>query len=99
MDLVKQIYNNKAILLILLIGSLFSAHRYNIPWEWPLIDFFTSIERMLNKDYLKNDFTTNTFDDYSARFYLSYFYAKISEILDVHYTIVIKWFNGPAPLP
>tara|TARA_B100000989_G_scaffold42813_1_gene27279 strand:- start:377 stop:2158 length:1782 start_codon:yes stop_codon:yes gene_type:complete len=93
LSLLKVLNNNKSIFLCLIIGSLFTAHRYNIPWEWPLIDFFTSIERLIDKNYLENDFTTNTFNEYSARYFISYYYYYFSELLNIDYTVFIKWNN------
>ena len=89
----KTLNENKVLLIILITGSLFSAHIYNRPWEWPLIDFFPSIERMLDENFLKNDFTTNTYDDFSARYYVSFFYYYLSHIFEISYLLIVKWVN------
>lgn len=79
-------------LAVILIG-IFSMYFYQVAWGWPVVDSYPQIERLLNSDYLKNDFFANTFEDFSPRLYAAYFYIFGSELFNIDYTIFIGYLN------
>ena len=72
---------------------LFMGLFYQVAWQYPVIDSFPLIERLLDSKYLINDFYTNTFNDFSPRLILSSCIAWLSEALNIHYTYVIAYTN------
>lgn len=86
-------FSNFAFNLTLILIGLFSVYFYQNAWGWPVVDSYPQIERLLNSDYLKNDFLTNTFDDFSPRLYVAYFYIFGSELFNTDYTIFIGYLN------
>jgi hypothetical protein len=75
--------------LMLLFMGLF----YQVAWQYPVVDSFPLIERLMDPLFLSNDFYTNTFSDYSPRLALAQAVAFVSEGLDIHYTQVIAYAN------
>ncbi|MCA1010076.1 DUF6798 domain-containing protein [Halobacillus halophilus] len=73
--------------------ALFSVYFYQVAWGWPIVDSYPQMERMLDSNYLTNDFYTNTFGDFSARLYIAYFFIFGSEFFQTHYTIFIGYAN------
>jgi len=73
--------------------SSFVALYFQQAWGWPMVDGFPAIERLFNPNFLTNDFYTNTFKDFSARYYLSHFFAWGSDLLNIHYTYFIGYSN------
>jgi hypothetical protein len=66
---------------------------YQVAWQYPFNDSFPLIERILDSDFLVNDFYTNTFTEFSPRLMLSQVIASISQITNIHYTEVIAFLN------
>ncbi|MEW9501053.1 DUF6798 domain-containing protein [Jeotgalibacillus marinus] len=79
-------------LTLILIG-LFSVFFYQIAWGWPIVDSYPQVERLLDSDYLKNDFYTNTFEEFSPRLYIAYFYIYGSYLFNIDYTNFIGYLN------
>jgi len=75
--------------LMLLFMGLF----YQVAWQYPVVDSFPLIERLMDPQFLTNDFYTNTFSEFSPRLALAQAVVFISESLDVHYTQVIAYSN------
>jgi len=73
--------------------ALFMGLFFQMAWQYPVVDSFPLIERLLNPNFLSNDFYTNTFDAFSPRLILASCIAFISETLDVHYTLVVGYGN------
>ncbi|MEY8251398.1 MAG: hypothetical protein RPR91_03360, partial [Colwellia sp.] len=75
--------------LMLLFMGLF----YQVAWQYPVVDSFPLIERLMDPQFLSNDFYTNTFSEFSPRLALAQAVVFISEALDIHYTQVIGYAN------
>ncbi len=75
--------------LMLLFMGLF----YQVAWQYPVVDSFPLIERLMDPLFLTNDFYTNTFSEFSPRLALAQAVVFISESLDIHYTQVIAYSN------
>jgi len=75
--------------LMLLFMGLF----YQEPWQYPVVDSFPLMERLMDPLFLPNDFYTNTFSDFSPRLALAQVVVFISETLDIHYTHVVAYCN------
>ena len=74
---------------LVLIIALFSVYFYQVAWGWPIVDSYPQIERILNDDYLLKDFYTNTFEDFSPRLYIAYFYILGAKIFNVDYSVFV----------
>lgn len=74
--------------MVLFMGIFFQA-----AWQYPVVDSFPLVERLLNPSFLVNDFYTNTFDAFSPRLILASCIAWVSETLDVHYTYIVAYGN------
>ena len=77
----------------IVILTIFMGLFFQVAWQYPVVDSFPLIERILNPDFLPNDFYTNTFDAFSPRLILASCIAYISELLEVHYTLVVAYGN------
>jgi len=75
--------------LMLLFMGLF----YQEPWQYPVVDSFPLMERLIDPLFLSNDFYTNTFSDFSPRLALAQVMVFISETLNIHYTHVVAYCN------
>ena len=76
-------------LLMLLFMGLF----YQVSWQYPVVDSFPLIERLIDPSFLNNDFYTNTFGEFSPRLALAQMVVFASETLGIHYTQVIAYGN------
>ena len=76
-------------LLMLLFMGLF----YQVSWQYPVVDSFPLIERLIDPSFLNNDFYTNTFGEFSPRLALAQLVVFASETLGIHYTQVIAYGN------
>lgn len=73
--------------------TLFMGLFFQVAWQYPVVDSFPLIERLINPIFLNNDFYTNTFEAFSPRLILASCIAYISQTLDVHYTLVVAYGN------
>jgi len=73
--------------------TLFMGLFFQVAWQYPVVDSFPLIERLLNPEFLPNDFYTNTFDAFSPRLILASCIAYTSQLLDIHYTYVVAYGN------
>lgn len=76
-------------LLLLLFMGLF----YQVAWQYPVIDSFPLIERLLNPTFLANDFFTNTFSEFSPRLALAKAIVWLSQILNIDYQYIVAYSN------
>lgn len=81
-------YHLSVLGLIVFMGLFFQ-----VAWQYPVVDSFPLIERLLNPGFLTNDFYTNTFDAFSPRLILASCIAWISGTFDIHYTLVVGYLN------
>lgn len=72
---------------------LFAALYYQVAWQYPVIDGFPLVERILDPQFNTFDFYTNTFADYSPRLYIANFFVMGSVLFDVHYTEFVAVAN------
>ncbi len=72
---------------------LFAALYYQVAWQYPLIDGFPLVEKMLDPQFNTSDFYTNTFADYSPRYYIANFFVIGSDVFGVHYTDFVAVAN------
>ncbi len=72
---------------------LFMGLFYQEAWQYPVIDSFPLIERILNPEYLPNDFYTNTFNEFSPRLILASCISWVSETLNIHYSLIVAYAN------
>jgi len=72
---------------------IFMGLFYQVAWQYPVNDSFPLIERILDSNFLANDFYTNTFTEFSPRLMLSQEIAAISQLTGIHYTEVIAALN------
>ncbi|GAA0438371.1 MAG: DUF6798 domain-containing protein [Bacillota bacterium] len=86
-------YGSLIFCLIIILISLFSVYFYQVAWGWPVVDSFPQIEKLLNKQFLPADFYTNTFEEFSPRLYVSYFYIFGANVFHVDYTVFIAFVN------
>jgi len=89
----KKIKNEYLSIFSVIAFSIFSALYFQIAWQYPVIDGFPLAERLLDSNYLPNDFYTNTFDDYSPRMIVANFYVLGSRFFNVHYTEFVAVAN------
>ncbi len=75
--------------LMLIFMGLF----YQVAWQYPVIDSFPLIERLLDPNYLSQDFYTNTFSEFSPRLMVSKAIASISTVTGIDYQIIIAYSN------
>ncbi len=75
------------------LSSLFMALFYQQSAGWPITDMFPLIERLGNPDFLRNDFYTNTLEDYSGRHYVGRMFFHGAELLGVDYRVLVGWTN------
>ncbi len=87
--------NNDNILYWITLSSmiLFMGLFYQEAWQYPVIDSFPLIERLLNPEYLTNDFYTNTFNEFSPRLILASCISWVSETLNIHYSLIVAYAN------
>ncbi len=80
-------------LLAFTLFLLFMGLFYQSAWQYPVIDSFPLIERLLNPQFLTNDFYTNTFDQFSPRLVTSKMVIWLSDITGSSYTDVVAIGN------
>jgi hypothetical protein len=90
---IHQYLDNKLSLITIIFFVIFMGIFYQVAWQYPVIDSFPLIERLLDSSYLVNDFYTNTFDDFSPRLILASCIVWLSETFDIHYTYVVAYLN------
>lgn len=73
--------------------ALFMGLFYQVAWQYPVTDGFPLIERLLDSNFIKQDFYTNTFEEFSPRLATAKFIVAISVALDMDYTLVIAYGN------
>ena len=86
-------YSDFVLYLTLVLIGLFSVFYYQAAWGWPVIDSYPQVERLMDSNYLSNDFYTNTFEDFSPRLYLSYFYIFGADLFKIKYSVFIGYLN------
>lgn len=93
MQVDNKLQDNIYLIISLIALVAFMGLFYHEPWQYPVIDSFPLIERILDPTYLNNDFYTNTFNDFSPRLILASCIAWTSEFLNIHYTYVVAYGN------
>jgi hypothetical protein len=78
-----------AFILFLLFMGLF----YQSAWQYPVIDSFPLIERLLNPEFLTNDFYTNTFSQFSPRLVTAKIVICFSNLTGNSYTDIVAFGN------
>lgn len=73
--------------------SLFMALFYQQGAGWPITDMFPLIERLADPGFLRNDFYTNTLEDYSGRHYVGRMFFHGADLLGVDYRLFVGWTN------
>jgi hypothetical protein len=81
-------YSASFICLLIFMGLFYQA-----AWQYPVNDSFPLIERLLNSNFLLNDFYTNTFSEFSPRLMLAKIVVGVSQLTGIHYTDVIAYGN------
>lgn len=66
---------------------------YQVAVQYPVIDSFPLIERLLDPSFLHNDFYTNTFKEFSPRLASSKAIVWISQMTGLDYQYVIAYGN------
>ena len=66
---------------------------YQVAWQYPVIDGFPLIERLLNSQYLVNDFYTNTFKEFSPRLASAKAVVWLSLALNMDYQSIVAYSN------
>jgi hypothetical protein len=72
---------------------IFMGLFYQEAWQYPVVDSFPLIEKLMEPNYLPNDFYTNTFNDFSPRLISAKCISFISETTSIHYTYIIAYGN------
>jgi hypothetical protein len=75
--------------LLLLFMGLF----YQVAWQYPVTDGYPLIERLLNPEFLINDFYTNTFKEFSPRLASAQVIVWLSTTSGIDYKEVIAYGN------
>ncbi len=75
--------------LLLLFMGLF----YQVAWQYPVIDSYPLIERLLDPGFLPNDFYTNTFKEFSPRLASAKAIVWLSGITGMDYKDVVAYGN------
>lgn len=86
-------YKVDLLFFLLIFISLATAIYYQIAWGPSMTDSFPAVERLLDPKFITNDFYTNTFKDFSARYYVSKFYILGGLLFNTHYTTFIAYAN------
>ena len=73
--------------------ALFMGLFYQVAWQYPVTDAFPLIERLLDQNFLKQDFYTNTFLEFSPRLATAKVIVALSIALDMDYTLIIAYGN------
>ena len=76
-------------LLLLIFMGLF----YQVAFQYPAIDGFPLIERLINNQYLVNDFFTNTFKEFSPRLASAKLIVWLSQLFEIDYQWVVAYAN------
>lgn len=84
---------NREFTILIILMSLIPALMYQVTWSWPFVDTLPCIERLLDSEYLNNDFYTNTFGNYSARHIISYLIIFGSKLFNTDYFTFITYAN------
>jgi len=66
---------------------------YQVAWQYPAIDSFPLIERLIDPNYLPNDFFTNTFKEFSPRLVSAKIIVWLSQVLNVEYQYIVAYGN------
>lgn len=72
---------------------IFMGLFYQEAWQYPVIDSFPLIERLLDPSFLPMDFYSNTFSDFSPRLILAKCISTSSELTGIHYTYIVGYGN------
>jgi hypothetical protein len=75
-------------LLLLFMGLFFQS-----AWQYPVVDSFPLIERLLDPTFLTNDFYTNTFSQFSPRLVTAKIIIWCANITDQDYTDIVAVAN------
>jgi hypothetical protein len=75
-------------LLLLFMGLFFQS-----AWQYPVIDSFPLIERLLDPAFLANDFYTNTFSQFSPRLVTAKIIILLANITGQDYTDIVAVAN------
>jgi len=66
---------------------------YQVAWQYPVVDSFPLIERLIDPNYLPNDFYTNTFKEFSPRLISAKIIIWLSQVLNIEYQYVVAYGN------
>lgn len=88
-----KIFSDNLSFISFLFLLLFMGLFYQVAWQYPAIDGFPLIERLLNEKFLVNDFFTNTFKEFSPRLASAKAIVWLSKAFDSDYQVIVAYCN------
>jgi len=80
-------------LLSFILSLIFMGLFYQVAWQYPVIDSFPLIERLLDPNYLAKDFFTNTFSEFSPRLVSANIIIGLSKLFNIDYPYIVAFAN------
>ncbi len=88
-----KLFSDKWSLASFILLLAFMGLFYQVAWQYPVIDSFPLIERLIDPNYLPNDFFTNTFKEFSPRLVSAKIIVWLSQVLNIEYQYVVAYGN------